>query len=64
MIEAIKRAFAKPNADQAAAAELAEAELALLQARSGLEYAAAMVDYHNARVSRLRDYVTTPRPYF
>lgn len=56
MIAAIKRALRKPTAWQAADAELKEAELALLQARSGLEYAQAMVGYHQARVNRLRSF--------
>jgi hypothetical protein len=42
---------------QAIAAELAEAEHALLRAESGVEYAAALVTYNKNRVKRLRAYL-------
>jgi hypothetical protein len=42
---------------QAVANELAEAELQLLKAETGVEYAQALVDYNKARVNRLKAYL-------
>ena len=42
-----------------ASAELAEADLALLQAQSAREYAEAMATYQTARIKRLRGYIST-----
>jgi len=41
------------SAESLARLELSEAQRSLLTAQSGLEYAAAMVDYHTKRVMRL-----------
>jgi hypothetical protein len=41
---------------QAIAAELAEAEHALLRAETGVEYAQALVNYNKNRVKRLKAY--------
>ncbi len=41
---------------QAIAAELAEAEHALLRAETGVEYAQALVTYNKNRVKRLKAY--------
>jgi hypothetical protein len=43
---------------QAIAAELAEAEHALLRAETGVEYAQALVTYNKNRVKRLKAYQT------
>ena len=43
---------------QAIAAELAEAEHALLRAETGVEYAQALVTYNKNRVMRLKAYQT------
>jgi hypothetical protein len=53
-----KRIFSKPSPLQVAATELAEAELELLKAESGVEYATALVTYNTTRVKRLRSFVT------
>ena len=42
---------------QAIAAELAEAEHALLRAETGVEYAQALVTYNKNRVKRLKAYM-------
>lgn len=42
---------------EAAASELAEAEMAVLTARSGVEYAKSLVDYNEARIKRLRKFL-------
>lgn len=62
MLQHIKRTMGALTPEQMARAELAEAELALLEAHSGLEYASAMVKYHQARVDRLRDFLAPPEP--
>jgi hypothetical protein len=53
----IIKIFTKPNALQVAAVELAEAELELLKAETGVEYAASLVTYNTTRVKRLRAFV-------
>lgn len=45
---------------QAIAAELAEAEHALLRAETGVEYAQALVNYNKNRVKRLKAYLNAP----
>ena len=54
MFKEFLRVFSQPNPTLAAKQELLEARMALLEARSGFEYAAAMVDYHGRRVARLQ----------
>ena len=43
---------------QAVASELLEAEMALLRAETGVEYAQALVTYNKNRVKRLKAYQT------
>ena len=43
---------------QAISWELAEAEMALLKAETGVEYAQALVTYNKNRVKRLKAYIT------
>lgn len=62
MLQHIKRTMGALTPEQMARAELAEAELALLEAHSGLECATAMVKYHQARVTRLRDFLAPADP--
>jgi hypothetical protein len=57
MIKDFMKIFGKLTSLQVAATELAEAELALLAAESGVEYAAALVTYNKARVARLKAFV-------
>lgn len=45
--------FRKPSAEVMAQRQLEEAKRELLEAQAGQEYAAAMVQYHQARISRL-----------
>ena len=44
---------------QAIAGELREAEMALLRAETGVEYAQALVTYNKNRIKRLKAYITT-----
>ena len=45
---------------QAIGWELAEAEMALLKAETGVEYASALVTYNKNRVKRLKAYLNAP----
>jgi hypothetical protein len=45
---------------QAVVWELAEAEMALLKAETGVEYASALVTYNKNRVKRLKAYLNAP----
>ena len=45
---------------QAIVGELAEAEMALLRAETGVEYAQALVTYNKNRVKRLKAYLNVP----
>lgn len=47
---------------QAIAGELAEAEMELLRAETGVEYAQALVTYNKNRVKRLKAYVAAEEP--
>lgn len=57
MFNDFKKVFGRITPIQTAAAELAEAELALLRAESGVEYASAQVTYNRQRVKRLRAFI-------
>lgn len=54
-----KRAMRKLSPNEMAAAELAEAELRLLESETGREYADAMVAYNTKRVARLKKFLAT-----
>lgn len=54
-----KQLFGKLTPLQVVARELAEAELAWLTAKTGYEFADAMVAYHEKRIARLRGDVLT-----
>ncbi len=54
----IREIFKVMTPAQAIAAELAEAEHALLRAETGVEYAQALVTYNKNRVKRLKAYQT------
>lgn len=54
----LMKIFSKPSPLQVAAIELAQAELELLKAETGVEYAAALVTYNTTRVKRLRSFVS------
>ncbi len=49
--------FALPAAAEIARRELEDAQRELLTAQSGAEYAARMVEYHQARIKRLKAYI-------
>ena len=51
-----KELFKRLTPAQAIAAELAEAEHALLRAETGVEYAQALVTYNKNRIKRLKAY--------
>lgn len=53
----IRHLFRRPTMRETARAELEEAELELLRARSSLDYASAMVQFHEARVMRLTQFI-------
>ena len=55
-----KELFKRLTPAQAIAAELAEAEHALLRAETGVEYAQALVTYNKNRVKRLKAYMNAP----
>lgn len=52
----IKDIFKRISPSEAIAAELEEAEHALLRAETGVEYAQALVTYNKNRVKRLKAY--------
>jgi len=59
IVDDIKKIFGRVTPLQTAANELAEAELALLRAETGVEYASAQVTYNKQRVKRLRSFIAT-----
>ena len=54
MLDEFKKTFTRQTAVQVIANELAEAELALLRAETGVEYASALVMYNKSRIKRLK----------
>ena len=54
MLKQLFALLAHPSREALVQDELLEAEVALLSAQSGLEYAQSMVHYNHARVERLR----------
>lgn len=58
IIEQIKQLFKRQTSLQIMANELSEAEMSLLRAETGVEYAMSMVSYNKARVKRLKAYIT------
>lgn len=50
--------FRKPSAELIAQRELEDAKRELLNAQAGQEFATAMVQYHEARITRLRSMLT------
>jgi hypothetical protein len=53
----IKAMFKMPTPLEVAAAQLAEAELELLKAETGVEYASSMVSFNKAQIKRLKAYI-------
>lgn len=58
LIDQVKLLLKRPTSLQIIASELAEAEMSLLRAETGVEYALSMVTYNKARVKRLKAYVS------
>lgn len=54
----LMKIFSKPSPLQVAAIELAQAELELLKAETGVEFASSLVTFNSLRVKRLRAFVT------
>tara|TARA_R110000868_G_scaffold396363_1_gene668512 strand:+ start:164 stop:343 length:180 start_codon:yes stop_codon:yes gene_type:complete len=50
--------FKMPTPLEVAAAQLATAELELLKAETGVEYASSMVAFNKAQIKRLRAYIS------
>ena len=57
MIQELKRLFRRLTPAEVAAKELAEAELAVLEARTAQEYAASIINYNETRIKRLRAFL-------
>ena len=53
----LKTIFKTPTPLQVAATELAQAELELLKAETGVEFASSLVTFNKQRVTRLRSYI-------
>ena len=53
----VKRMFRKLTPAEVASAELADAELAKLQAQTAMEYASSVVDYNSTRIKRLKTFL-------
>jgi hypothetical protein len=57
LIQEFKTTFKRLTPIQVVANELVDAELALLNAETGVEYASALVTYNKARIKRLKTYL-------
>jgi hypothetical protein len=53
----LKAMFKMPSPIEVAAAQLATAELELLKAETGVEYASALVTFNKAQIKRLKAYI-------
>ena len=53
----LKQMFKMPTPLEVAAAQLATAELELLKAETGVEYASSMVAFNKAQIKRLKFYI-------
>jgi hypothetical protein len=53
----LKQMFKMPTPLEVAAAQLATAELELLKAETGVEYASSMVAFNKAQIKRLKAYI-------
>lgn len=61
MIAFLKNLFRQPTASERVHRELAEARLAKLEAETAVDYATAIVEYNEARITRLGAYVSTAK---
>lgn len=55
----LRKLFRRVTPLEMAAKELAEAELSLLQAHTGVEYAQSLVNYRSAQIGRLRRFLAS-----
>ena len=55
----LKAVFKMPTPLEVAAKQLATAELELLKAETGVEYASALVTFNRTQIKRLRAYIST-----
>lgn len=62
MIAFLKNLFRQPSAPELIQRELAEARLAKLEAETAVDYATAIVEYNEARITRLTAYVSSTVP--
>ena len=62
MIAFLKNLFRQPSAPELIQRELAEARLAKLEAETAVDYATAIVEYNEARITRLMTYMSTTVP--
>ena len=61
MLRELIELLRKPSAEVLAQRELDEAKRQLLQAQAGMEYASALVQYHQARIGRLERFLGKKR---
>ena len=54
----IKEMFKMPTPIEVAAKQLATAELELLKAETGVEFATSLVSFNKAQIKRLKSYVS------
>lgn len=57
MKTSLRKLFRRITPKEIAAAELAEAEVALLSAHTGKEYADSLIAYRNSQIKRLRKFL-------
>ena len=62
MIAELKAMFTRPTPLARVIDELADAELALLRAETGVEFATSLVSFNKARVKRLSAYMKEGAP--
>lgn len=58
MYQQLKRMMRRLTPAEMAAAELADAELHRLEAHTAMEYASSVVSYEDARIKRLRKFLS------
>lgn len=59
MFAFLKNLFRQPTAAELAYRELAEATIAKLEAETAVDYATAIAAYNDARILRLKTYMST-----
>lgn len=59
IVQNLRRLLRRLTPAEVASSELAQAELARLEAQTAQEYSAAMVSYQDARIKRLKAFLRT-----